>query len=196
MKKTLITLGIIFGAALLLYFVFKNNYNTMVSKDQTVQEAWSTVETQYQRRNDLYKNVVSTIKGSTEFEQETLTQVIEARSKATSVNINADNLTPEKIQQFQEAQSQLSGAFSRLLLTVERYPELKSTAAFQEFQTQIEGTENRINKARKDYNSAVREYNTYIKQFPNNIFAGLFGFEEKGYFEADAGTENAPDIEF
>ncbi len=191
MKKTLITLGIIFGAALLLYFVFKNNYNTMVSKDQTVQEAWSTVETQYQRRNDLYKNVVSTIKGSTEFEQETLTQVIEARSKATSVNINADNLTPEKIQQFQEAQSQLSGAFSRLLLTVERYPELKSTAAFQEFQTQIEGTENRINKARKDYNSAVREYNTYIKQFPNNIFAGLFGFEEKGYFEADAGTENA-----
>lgn len=196
MKKTLITLGIIFGAALLLYFVFKNNYNTMVSKDQTVQEAWSTVETQYQRRNDLYKNVVSTIKGSTEFEQETLTQVIEARSKATSVNIDADNLTPEKIQQFQEAQSQLSGAFSRLLLTVERYPELKSTAAFQEFQTQIEGTENRINKARKDYNSAVREYNTYIKQFPNNIFAGLFGFEEKGYFEADAGTENAPDIEF
>lgn len=196
MRRTLIILGIIFGAALLLYFVFKNNYNTMVAKDQTVQEAWSTVETQYQRRNDLYKNVVSTIKGSTEFEQETLTQVIEARSKATSVSIDADNLTPEKIQQFQEAQSQLSGAFSRLLLTVERYPELKSTAAFQEFQTQIEGTENRINKARKDYNEAVRAYNTYIKQFPNNIFAGLFGFEEKGYFEADAGTEKAPDIEF
>lgn len=196
MKRTLIILGIIFGVALVLYFVFKNNYNTMVAKDQNVEEAWSTVETQYQRRNDLYKNVVSTIKGSTEFEQETLTQVVEARSKASSMNINADELTPENIQRFQEAQSQLSGAFSRLLLTVERYPELKSTGAFREFQTQIEGTENRINKARKDFNETVRDYNTYVKQFPNNIFAGLFGFGEKGYFTADEGSDQAPDIEF
>jgi LemA protein len=196
MKKTLITLGIVFGVALILFFVFKNNYNAMIEKEQTVEEAWSTVETQYQRRNDLYKNVVSTIKGSKEFEQETLTSVVEARSKATSMNISADQLTPENIQRFQEAQNQLSGAFSRLLLTVERYPELKTTGAFREFQTQIEGTENRINKARKDFNGTVRDYNTYIKKFPNNIFAGIFGFDEKGYFKAAEGTDQAPDIEF
>lgn len=168
----------------------------MVELDEQVQESWSTVETQYQRRNDLYKNVVSTIKGSASFEQETLTEVVNARAKATSMNIQADQLTPENIQKFQEAQSQLSGAFSRLLLTVEKYPELKTTAAFRDFQTQIEGTENRINKARKDYNGVVRSYNTYIKKFPNNIYAGIFNFSEKGYFEAAAGTEEAPDIEF
>ena len=168
----------------------------MVELDEQVQESWSTVETQYQRRNDLYKNVVSTIKGSASFEQGTLTEVVNARAKATSMNIQADQLTPENIQKFQEAQSQLSGAFSRLLLTVEKYPELKTTAAFRDFQTQIEGTENRINKARKDYNGVVRSYNTYIKKFPNNIYAGIFNFSKKGYFEAAAGTEEAPDIEF
>lgn len=196
MKRTLLIVGILFGLGLVLFFVFKNNYNSMVELDEQVQESWSTVETQYQRRNDLYKNVVSTIKGSASFEQETLTEVVNARAKATSMNIQADQLTPENIQKFQEAQSQLSGAFSRLLLTVEKYPELKTTAAFRDFQTQIEGTENRINKARKDYNGVVRSYNTYIKKFPNNIYAGIFNFSEKGYFEAAAGTEEAPDIEF
>lgn len=196
MKRTLLIVGILFGLGLVLFFVFKNNYNSMVELDEQVQESWSTVETQYQRRNDLYKNVVSTIKGSASFEQGTLTEVVNARAKATSMNIQADQLTPENIQKFQEAQSQLSGAFSRLLLTVEKYPELKTTAAFRDFQTQIEGTENRINKARKDYNGVVRSYNTYIKKFPNNIYAGIFNFSEKGYFEAAAGTEEAPDIEF
>lgn len=195
-KSTLIVIGIVVVLALVIYNTFSGSYNKMVTMEQGVEASWSTVETQYQRRTDLYSSVVSTIKGSAEFEQETLNSVIEARSKATSMNINADNLTPENIQQFQNAQEELSGAFSRLLVSVERYPDLKTTQAFRDFQTQIEGTENRINKARNDFNIEVQTFNTYIKQFPTNLMAGLFGFGEKGYFKAQAGSENAPKIEF
>ncbi|WP_236976003.1 LemA family protein [Membranihabitans maritimus] len=195
-KSNWILIGILVVLGLIIYQTFSGSYNKMVTMNETVESAWSTVETQYQRRTDLYNSVVSTIQGSKEFEQETLTQVIEARSKATGINIDANNLTPEKVQQFQNAQNELSGAFSRLMVSVERYPELQTTQAFRDFQTQIEGTENRINKARNDFNQEVQAYNTYIKRFPSNLMAGMFGFDEKGYFKADAGSENAPEINF
>ncbi len=195
-KSSLIVIGIVVVLGLILYNTFSGGYNKMVTMDQSVESSWSTVETQYQRRTDLYSSVVSTIKGSADFEQETLNSVIEARSKATGINVDAKNLSPEKIQEFQNAQEQLSGAFSRLLVSVERYPDLKTTQAFRDFQTQIEGTENRINKARKDFNAEVQTYNTYIKQFPTNLMAGLFGFSEKGYFKAQEGSENVPEIDF
>jgi LemA protein len=196
MKKTLITIGIIVIGVIAFYSLFSGSYNKMVTQNQAVESSWAGVETQYQRRMDLYSSVVNTIKGSAEFEQETLTKVIEARSKATSVQVDPSNLTPEAIEQFQAAQGEMSSAFSRLMLVVERYPELQTTAAFRDFQVQIEGTENRINKARNDFNTVVQDYNTYIKQFPTNLLAGIFGFKEKGYFKAAAGSENAPNIEF
>jgi LemA protein len=196
MKRTLIIIGAVLLLVILFYSTFKNSYNTMVTKTQQVESQWAGVETQYQRRMDLYSSVVSTIKGSAEFEQETLTKVIEARSKATSVQVDPTKLTPESLEQFQKAQGEMSSAFSRLMVVVEQYPQLQSTAAFKEFQVQIEGTENRINKARNDFNNSVQDYNTYIKQFPTNLMAGMFGFTEKGYFKSDAGSEKAPKIEF
>jgi LemA protein len=196
MKRSLITIGIVLLVAFLAYSTFKGAYNSMVTRNQQVESMWAGVETQYQRRMDLYSSVVSTIRGSKDFEQETLTQVIEARSRASSVQVDPSKLTPESIEQFQQAQGQLSSAFSRLMVVVERYPELQTTAAFRDFQVQIEGTENCINKARNDFNTAVQDYNTYIKQFPTNLMAGLFGFSEKGYFKAAAGADQAPNIEF
>ncbi|MBP6185690.1 MAG: LemA family protein [Saprospiraceae bacterium] len=196
MKRTLIIIGAVLLLVILFYSTFKNSYNTMVTKTQQVESQWAGVETQYQRRMDLYSSVVSTIKGSAEFEQETLTKVIEARSKATSVQVDPTKLTPESLEQFQKAQGEMSSAFSRLMVVVEQYPQLQSTASFKEFQTQIEGTENRINKARNDFNNSVQDYNTYIKQFPTNLMAGMFGFTDKGYFKSDAGSEKAPKIEF
>lgn len=196
MKRSLITIGIVLLVAILAYSSFKGAYNNMVTRSQQVESMWAGVETQYQRRMDLYSSVVSTIKGSKEFEQETLTQVIEARSRASSVQVDPSKLTPESLEQFQQAQGQLSSAFGRLMVVMERYPELQTTAAFRDFQTQIEGTENRINKSRNDFNNAVQDYNTYIKQFPTNLMAGLFGFGEKGYFKSAAGAEKAPNIEF
>lgn len=171
-------------------------YNTMVQKDETVEMAWANVQNAYQRRADLVPNLVNTVKGAANFEQETLTQVIEARAKATSVNISADNLTPENIQQFQAAQGQLSGALSRLLATVEAYPELKANQNFLELQAQLEGTENRIAVERRKFNEAVQDYNTTVRSFPNNIMAGMFGFERKGHFEAEAGAQTAPTVQF
>jgi LemA protein len=171
-------------------------YNTMVTMNQDVQSKWAQVESQYQRRNDLYNSVVKVIQGSAQFEQQTLQAVIEARSKATSIQVDPTKLTPESIAAFQQAQNQYAGAFGRLLAVAERYPDLKTTSAFRDFQTQIEGTENRINKSRDDFNQSVQNYNTYIKKFPNNLFAGIFGFKEKGYFQANPGTENPPDINF
>ncbi|GAA5222415.1 LemA family protein [Membranihabitans marinus] len=195
-KSSLILIGIVVVLGLIMYQTFSGSYNKMVTMNEGVEAAWSTVETQYQRRTDLYSSVVSTIKGSKDFEQETLTQVIEARSKASSVQVDASNLSAEKLAEFQNAQTQLSSAFSRLMVTVERYPDLKTTQAFNDFQTQIEGTENRINKARNDFNTEVRAYNTYIKKFPTNLTASIFGFDDKAYFEADAGSEKAPEIKF
>lgn len=168
----------------------------MVEKDETVTQKWADVQTQYQRRSDLIPNLVSTVKGYADFEQQTLTDVVEARSKATSINVDAGELTPENIAKFQAAQSQLSGALSRLLVTVERYPDLKANTNFLELQAQLEGTENRISVARQKFNEAVQDYNSYIRSFPHVIYAGWFDFEKKGYFEADAGTENAPKVEF
>jgi LemA protein len=196
MNKTIITIAVIALIAFLLYSTFKGAYNNMVTKGEDTQSKWSQVESQYQRRTDLYNSVVKVIEGSADFERNTLVDVIQARANATAVNVDASKLTPESIQQFQQAQDQLSSAFNKLMVVVERYPELQTTQQFKDFQTQIEGTENRINKARDDFNLSVQDYNTYIKKFPTNLFAGMFGFTEKGYFKANAGSENAPDINF
>lgn len=171
-------------------------YNTMVAKDENVEAQWANVENSYQRRADLIPNLVNTVKGSANFEQETLTQVIEARAKATSVTISPDNLTPENIERFQQAQGELSGALSRLLVSVERYPELKANQNFLELQAQLEGTENRISVERRKFNEAVQDYNTTVRSFPNNLMAGVFGFERKGNFEAEAGADQAPTVQF
>ncbi len=171
-------------------------YNKMVTLQEDVGKQWANVEGAYQRRADLIPNLVNTVKGVANFEQQTLTAVIEARSKATSITVDPDKLTPESIQKFQEAQGELSGALSRLLVAVERYPELKATQNFLELQSQLEGTENRINVERRKFNESVQAYNSYIRQIPQVIYSGWFGFEKKGYFEADAGAEKAPKVEF
>ena len=171
-------------------------YNGMVERDQNVKTKWAQVQSQYQRRSDLIPNLVNTVKGAAKQEQSTLTAVIEARAKATSVQLNADQLTPENIKRFQEAQSQLSAGLGRLLAVSEKYPELKTNANFQELQAQIEGTENRIAVARDNFNGSVQDYNTFTRRFPNNLFSGMFGFQPKGYFEADAGAGKAPTVQF
>lgn len=171
-------------------------YNTMVTYDEEVAKALAQVENAYQRRADLIPNLVETVKGYADFEKETITQVIEARSKATSVTIDPSNITPEALQKFQQAQDGLGGALSRLMVSVERYPELKANTNFMDLQKQLEGTENRISVERKRFNDTVGNYNTYIRKFPNNIFAGIFGFGKKGYFESDAGAEKAPKVKF
>lgn len=166
-----------------------------VQLDEGVKGALGKVQSQYQRRSDLIPNLVSVVKGAANFEQETLTKVIEARAKATSVNINANDLSPEKIAQFQQAQGQLSSSLSKLLVVAEAYPTLKANENFRDLQAQLEGTENRIAVARNDFNTAVQGYNSTIRQFPNNFYSGWFGFKEKGYFAADPGSQNAPKID-
>ncbi len=191
--KTLIGLGVV----ALLVFVGIGKYNTLVEQEQTVEQSWAQVENQYQRRADLVPNLVNTVKGAADFEQETLTEVTEARSRASSIQISADDLNdPQKIQQFQQAQQQLSGALSRMLVTVEKYPELKANQNFRDLQVQLEGTENRISTERQRFNEAVQSYNTTVQRFPNNLFAGIFGFDQKAYFEADEGAEEVPEVNF
>ncbi|MBS1938638.1 MAG: LemA family protein [Bacteroidetes bacterium] len=168
----------------------------MVGMDEGVSAQWSNVENAYQLRADKTKNIVEIIKGSADFEKTTLTDVIEARAKATSIQLKADDLTPEKMAQFEAAQQQLSGALSRLMVTVERYPDLKTTTAFRDFQAQYEGMENRIGVERRKFNELAQAYNAKIKRIPNSFIAGFFGFKEKPYFKAQEGTENAPDISF
>jgi LemA protein len=168
----------------------------MVDLDVNVKTKWSNVQSDYQRRADLIPNLVSTVKGAANFEQTTLTNVIEARAKATSMNVSSENLTPDKIQQFQQAQNQLGGALSRLLVVAEQYPQLQATQNFRDLQAQLEGTENRIKVSRNDFNSAVQEYNSVVRRFPNNLFAGMFGFQVKEGFTADAGSQKAPKVEF
>lgn len=196
MSRTWIVLIVIILLIIIGYSSCKTTYNNMVTKNQDTQAKWGSVESQYQRRNDLYNSVVKTIQGSANFEQSTLVEVVQARAKASQVTVDPSKLSPDQIAQFQQAQDQYAQSFSRLLVTVEQYPQLRTTQAFQDFQTQIEGTENRINKARDDFNQSVQSYNTTIKSFPNNLFAGMFGFTEKGYFKANPGTENPPDINF
>jgi LemA protein len=173
-----------------------SGYNGLVQKDQNVKSKFANVESDYQRRADLIPNLVNTVKGASNFEQETITAVIEARSKATQITVNSNDLSPEKIAEFQKAQGQLSGAIGRLLVSVERYPELKATEAFKYLQDQLEGTENRIKVSRNDFNAAVQDYNTGVKKFPMVLFSGIFGFNEKGYFTAEAGSEKAPTVDF
>ena len=193
MSKGLIAVIVV---VLLLGFVGCGKYNGLVSKDEVVKESWAKVESQYQRRADLIPNLVSTVKGAAEFEKGTLTAVIEARAKATQTTINAGDLTPENIAKFQGAQDQLSGALSRLLVTVEQYPQLKANQNFLDLQAQLEGTENRITVARNDFNTVVKDYNQEVRTFPNNLFAGVFGFAQKGYFTAAAGSDKAPSVQF
>ncbi len=171
-------------------------YNTMVEKQEAVTAQWSQVENVYQRRADLIPNLVSTVKGYADFEQETLTGVIEARAKATSVTVDPSKLDASSIQKFQAAQDGLSSALSKLMVVVERYPDLKANQNFLELQSQLEGTENRIAVERKKFNETAQAYNTYIRKFPNNMIAGMFDFEKKEYFEADAGAATAPKVEF
>ena len=171
-------------------------YNTMTEKEEAVNKAWSNVENQYQRRSDLIPNLVNTVKGYAQHEQSTLTAVLEARSKATQITVNAEDLTPEKLKEYQAAQGQVTSALGKLLAITEAYPDLKANQNFMELQAQLEGTENRITVARRNFNDAARIYNTAIRRFPKNILANIFGFEKKAYFEAEQGTEKAPQVEF
>lgn len=171
-------------------------YNGLVSQDEGVQNAWSNVETQYQRRSDLIPNLVNTVKGYATHEKTTLEGVVKARSEATQVKVDPTNLTPEKLAQYQKAQGNVSAALGRLLMIAENYPQLKANENFLELQAQLEGTENRITVARKDFNDAAKTYNVSIRRFPRNILAGLFGFEKKSYFEAEEGAEKAPEVKF
>jgi LemA protein len=196
MKKSWIILAVIAVLVILLYVSVKNTFNRMVQKGEVVTEQWANVENVYQRRSDLIPNLVNTVKGYADFEQETLTQVIEARSRATSVTVDADNLSPDMLSQFQEAQAGLSSALSRLLVVIERYPDLKANQNFLELQAQLEGTENRIAVERRRFNEVARDYNTFIKQFPRNIYASIFNFESKAYFEAEEEASEVPEVQF
>lgn len=192
MKKLFFALVIMVGAMSLS----SCSYNSMVTADENVKGKWGQVQTQYQRRSDLIPNLVSTVKGEANFEKGTLTEVTEARAKATSVQVDASKLTPESIQKYQEAQGQLSTALGRLLSVTENYPTLRANDAFRGLQVQLEGTENRISVARKDFNDAVQAYNSKIRSFPANITAKMFGFAEKGYFTAEPGSDKAPTVKF
>jgi LemA protein len=195
-KSKIVTIVIIVAIVLAIYLWFKSGYNAMVMKQEAVQAQWAQVENVYQRRADLIPNLVATVKGYAEHEQGTLTAVIEARAKATGVTIDPSNITPEQLAQFQEAQDQLSGALSRLLVSIERYPELKANENFMALQSQLEGTENRITVERQKFNETAMDYNQYIRKFPRNIIANMFDFEKVGYFKAQAGSEVAPKVEF
>jgi LemA protein len=196
MKKGLIIIGAIVIIGFILYGFFAGRYNTMVGLQETISKEWAQVESQYQRRADLIPNLVNTVKGYADFEQETLTKVIEARASATQVKIDPSNITPEQLQQFQQAQNNVGSALSRLLVVAENYPDLKANQNFLDLQAQLEGTENRIAVARNRFNEVVRPYNEYIRRFPTNMLAGMYGFTPKGYFEAAQGAENAPTVQF
>ncbi|MFA6950494.1 MAG: LemA family protein [Lentimicrobiaceae bacterium] len=196
MKKSLVSILVVAGIILIIFLWGKNSYNRLVTLEEGVNGAWSQVENVYQRRADLIPNLVATVKGYADFEQKTLTQVIEARAKATSVNVNAENLNEASMQQFEQAQQGLSSALSRLMVVVERYPDLKANQSFLDLQSQLEGTENRIAVERRNFNQVAQEYNTQIRHFPSNLFAGAFGFDKKAYFKADQGAEKAPDVKF
>ncbi len=188
---------IIAGAVVLILLLWSvSGYNGLVSMDEQVAGKWANVETQYQRRADLIPNLVNTVKGYATHEKETLQGVMEARSKATQVKVDADDLSPERIAEFQKAQGELSTALGRLLAIREQYPDLKANQNFLELQSQLEGTENRITVARKDFNDAAKAYNVAIRRFPKNILAALFGFDKKSYFEAESGAEKAPEVQF
>ncbi len=191
-KSTIITLVVI--GVLLIWGV--TGYNGLVKSDEAVSTAWSNVENQYQRRADLIPNLVNTVKGYAAHEKETLDAVVAARARATQLTVNADDITPEKLQEYQKAQGEIGSALGRLLAVTEAYPELKANENFRELQAQLEGTENRISVERRNFNEAARGYNTSIRTFPRNLLAGMFGFEKRPYFEAEEGAQKAPSVEF
>ena len=191
-----LTLLIVLGLVLILGVWGCSGYNGLVKQDESVKKSWNNVQTEYQKRYDLVDNLVNTVKGAAKFEQETLTQVIQARSKASSIQLNADQLTNENIQKFDQAQSELSGSLGRLLVSVERYPELKATENFMKLQGQLEGIENDVRVSRTNFNESVNIYNTKVRSFPTNIFAGMFGFSAREGFKADQGAEKAPKVQF
>lgn len=184
------------GVVAVVAIFFYATYNGFIGKEEGVNAAWSNVETQYQRRSDLIPNLVNTVKGYVAHESQTLASVTEARAKATSINLSAGELTPERLAQFQQAQADVRSALGRLIAVAESYPDLKANQNFIELQSQLEGTENRIAVARKDFNDAARKYNVAVRRFPSNLVAALFGFDQKPYFEAAEGTETAPQVEF
>lgn len=191
-KKT----GIIIAVIVILALIIVNLYNTMVTREEAVKTSWSQVENQYQRRADLIPNLVNTVKGYAVHEKGTLESVVNARTQATKTTIDPSNLTEEALKKFQESQNQLGGALSRLMMVVERYPDLKANQNFSELQAQLEGTENRISVERKRFNETAKDYNTYLRKFPNNVISGIFGFSTKAYFTADEGSEKTPEVKF
>lgn len=195
MKKSKSALILILVVALVALWGVKA-YNNMVSQEEGVSTAWANVESQYQRRADLIPNLVNTVKGYAAHESETLQAVVNARTKATSINIDAENMTAEQLQEFQKAQSEVGGALGRLIAVAENYPDLKANQNFLELQAQLEGTENRIAVERKNFNEAAKKYNTYIRKFPQSLLSGMFGFDKKPYFEAEEGSQKAPTVQF
>ncbi len=196
MKKKWITTVIVVAVIIMLIAYCVSSYNALVTQEEGVNTAWSNVENQYQRRSDLIPNLVNTVKGYAAHEKETFDAVVSARAKASQTHIDIDDLTPEKMEAYQRAQGEVGSALSRLLAITENYPELKANENFMELQAQLEGTENRIGTERRKFNEAVREFNTSIRRFPKNIIAGMFGFEKHPYFEAEEGSEKAPEVQF
>ena len=196
MRRTSPVLLIVLGIVVILLFWGCSGYNGLVQQDETVKKVWNNVQSQYQRRSDLIPNLVNTVQGEANFERGTLTDVISARARATQVQVNANDLTPDKLQQFQQAQAQLSGALGRLLAVAENYPNLQTNQAFQNLMAELSGTENRIAVARNDFNAAVQDYNVRVRRFPTNILAGIMGFHPREGFTADPGTQNAPKVNF
>lgn len=197
MKGFLIGVGAIVGLGILLVLYYMGAYNGLVTKQEAVNNSWAQVQTQYQRRADLVPQLVATVKGVANFEKDTLTAVVEARAKVGSMQVGKDVVdNPDAFRKFEAAQGQLTGALSRLMVVVEKYPELKATSNFSELQSQLEGTENRIAVARRDFNSTVEDYNVGIRRMPTSIIAGMSGFKEKSYFEAASGSEKAPEVKF
>ena len=196
MKKSLVVILVIVAVVLIIFFWYKGVYNGLVQADEKVSAQWGNVENQYQRRADLVPNLVATVKGYAEHEQSTLQNVVEARAKATSVTVDANNLNEQTMAQFQQAQGELSSALSRLLVSVEAYPDLKANQNFLDLQAQLEGTENRIATERTRFNETAQTYNTLVRKFPNNIVAAMSNFTQKPYFKAEAGAEKAPEVKF
>ncbi|MCB0588072.1 MAG: LemA family protein [Phaeodactylibacter sp.] len=196
MMRSLVLAVVLIGLGLILFVSGCNSYNSFVDMEENVENEWGKVQSAYQRRADLIPNLVNTVKGVADFEKSTLTEVTEARSRATGIKIDPTNLTPEKLKEFQEAQSGLSQSLGRLLVVSENYPQLRANESFKELQVQLEGTENRIKVARDRYNDVVTEYNKKVRRFPGSLFAGMFGFGQKAQFEAEASAQQAPKVEF
>jgi len=196
MKKTLIIVGIIVLFVIIMFSWISGMYNGLVTREEGTKQAWAQVENVYQRRSDLIPNLVETVKGYANFEKSTLTDVINARAKATQVTVDPTKLSPDQIQKFQGAQAGLSSSLGRLMVVMERYPDLKANQNFLDLQAQLEGTENRIAVERRNFNEVVQEYNIAVRRFPRNMFAGMFGFQQKGYFQAEVGAEKAVKVKF